>query len=275
MLESVLDRRSDLNPVAIVGDIHGCYFTLTEGLLPALGFNPDGTHPEGIRLVSVGDLHDRGGIFALENGDPSTSGAVNVLRWAMKWSALGVLDVVDSNHGKKLARKLITGERLDKDGEPFKHGLSDTLEDIDLQPDVTELSEAISSFLSSRPSVALYSGGPTGTIAVAHAAVHPSFLKEGVRSRREKDYCIYPREFEWYGSASVVVGHVVTDGPVYQRSARSDGEQAGPVIRIDTGAADGNGLTAYLSHEQRTITVPTDPRDLPDDARRWRNRFDV
>jgi hypothetical protein len=46
-------------PLDIVGDVHGEIETL-HTLLRQLGYSPDGTHPEGRRLVFVGDLVDRG-----------------------------------------------------------------------------------------------------------------------------------------------------------------------------------------------------------------------
>ena len=46
-------------PLDIVGDIHGEYDVLC-GLLEHLGYRPDGHHPEGRRLVFLGDLCDRG-----------------------------------------------------------------------------------------------------------------------------------------------------------------------------------------------------------------------
>jgi hypothetical protein len=46
-------------PLDIVGDVHGEIETL-HTLLRQLGYSPDGAHPEGRRLVFVGDLVDRG-----------------------------------------------------------------------------------------------------------------------------------------------------------------------------------------------------------------------
>lgn len=269
----ILDKRNENRKIVIVGDIHGCYYTLTEGLLPALGFDSDGNHPENLKLVSVGDLHDRGGIYGLQSPDVTDSGAVKTLRWALEWTKKGSLDVVDSNHGKKVSRKLITGERADSDGKLFGHGVSDTLKDIDLQPDAETLIPELIEFLQSRPSFARYSGGPTGEIIVAHAAVNHNFLNLEDLTRKEKDYCIFPREFIWKGSATVVVGHVVTEGVKRERYTRSDGSLAGEIIRIDTGAYDGGGLTAYFPETDTSITVPTDARDYPDETRRERNKF--
>lgn len=46
-------------PIDIIGDIHGEIDALTE-LLDRLGYDPEGHHPEGRRLVFIGDLIDRG-----------------------------------------------------------------------------------------------------------------------------------------------------------------------------------------------------------------------
>lgn len=46
-------------PVDIVGDLHGEIGALRQ-LMATLGYTPNGHHPEGRRLVFVGDLVDRG-----------------------------------------------------------------------------------------------------------------------------------------------------------------------------------------------------------------------
>jgi len=55
-------------PIDIVGDVHGHRQPL-ERLLDLLGYRPDGVHPDGRRLLFVGDLCDRGpdspGVFEL------------------------------------------------------------------------------------------------------------------------------------------------------------------------------------------------------------------
>ena len=43
----------------VVGDVHGQYDALQD-LLGKLNYGPDGSHPDGRRLVFVGDLIDRG-----------------------------------------------------------------------------------------------------------------------------------------------------------------------------------------------------------------------
>ncbi len=55
-------------PLDVVGDVHGHYAALLH-LLESLGYDADGRHPDGRRLVFVGDLVDRGedspGVFRL------------------------------------------------------------------------------------------------------------------------------------------------------------------------------------------------------------------
>src|SRR5262249_14523400 len=46
-------------PIDIGGDVHGEIQALND-LLARLGYEPDGRHPQGRRLVFVGDLGDRG-----------------------------------------------------------------------------------------------------------------------------------------------------------------------------------------------------------------------
>ena len=56
---SKLVRPIPEGPVDVVGDVHGEIEALND-LLAHLGYETDGRHPEGRRLVFVGDLIDRG-----------------------------------------------------------------------------------------------------------------------------------------------------------------------------------------------------------------------
>ena len=46
-------------PLDIIGDVHG-EFEVLQALLHHLGYHEYGVHPEGRKLVFVGDLCDRG-----------------------------------------------------------------------------------------------------------------------------------------------------------------------------------------------------------------------
>lgn len=80
-------------PLDIVGDIHGELPAL-EALLAHLGYSPEGEHPEGRRLVFVGDLCDRG---------PDSPGVIRRVQALVEsgrgWAVLG-------NHELNLLRAL-------------------------------------------------------------------------------------------------------------------------------------------------------------------------
>ncbi|MCP3934314.1 MAG: hypothetical protein GY708_02960, partial [Actinomycetia bacterium] len=56
------DRRDDVGPFDIIGDVHGCHEELIQ-LLAELGYDVSAdvvSHPAGRRVVFLGDLVDRG-----------------------------------------------------------------------------------------------------------------------------------------------------------------------------------------------------------------------
>ena len=253
------DLRRRTGDFAVIGDIHGCWFTLL-GLIEQLGGN-EGVVPTGLTLVSVGDLHDKGGIIGVYSVDgPSSSGAVNVLRWALTEHAAGRLEVVDSNHGRSLVRRITEGTPARRD----KHrSVEVTLADLQAQADRDEILPKVKDFLSNRPPFVRLSAGPTGELVVAHAAATERLLNADILRRGEYDYHLYTEEdFRWTGRQTVVTGHVTVPHPTRIAQAPVSGKPAGNVLRIDTGVDEGGGLTAYLPHLDEFVTVPTDPRDL-------------
>lgn len=74
--------RLDDGPIDVVGDVHG-HCQALERLLDVLGYDGDGRHPAGRRLVFVGDLCDRGpdspGVFELVMRAVGTNGAICIL----------------------------------------------------------------------------------------------------------------------------------------------------------------------------------------------------
>ncbi|HEV7283149.1 MAG TPA: metallophosphoesterase [Pirellulaceae bacterium] len=90
-------------PLDIVGDVHGELEPL-EDLRRRLGYREDGSHPEGRRLIFVGDLVDRG---------PDSPGVVRLVRgWIEAGHALAVV----GNHEFNLLR------RLDRQGNAWFYG---------------------------------------------------------------------------------------------------------------------------------------------------------
>ena len=108
-------RRGDRGPFGIIGDVHGCFDEL-HALMLKLGYKIDSRepyrvfHPDGRRLILVGDLVDRG---------PKTP---DVLRLVMDMVADGTAFCVTGNHDEKLKRAL-TGRDV-----KVNHGLAESLE---------------------------------------------------------------------------------------------------------------------------------------------------
>jgi hypothetical protein len=71
--------------IDVIGDIHG-EFSALKKLLAILGYNSEGVHPEGRRLVFIGDLVDRG---------PDSISVVELVRDLIR---NGVAQCVAGNH---------------------------------------------------------------------------------------------------------------------------------------------------------------------------------
>lgn len=117
-----MERREDRGPFDIIGDIHGCAGELGE-LLERLGYVPADNgaadelrHPEGRRVIFLGDLVDRG---------PDSAG---VLRRAMAMVASGQALCLPGNHDDKLLCKL-----RDRNLR-VAHGLAETLAQLEREP---------------------------------------------------------------------------------------------------------------------------------------------
>lgn len=241
------DLRHLRAPFAVIGDVHGCWYTL-QNLLDRLGPGADDL------LVSVGDLHDKGGQLHTTADGPEAAGSVRVLRWALESSAAGSLVVVDSNHGVALARRLTPGSL------PAKPSVEASAVELHAQPDADALVHAVRNFLHSRPSFVRLQGGPTGELVVAHAGVAERLFDARSLTVEEQRFSILAREFRWSGRATAIVGHMRSAEPLRIAARQADG---GALLRIDTGCGEPGGkLTAYLPNRDSFVSVAVDPRDL-------------
>ena len=235
------DRRTDHGPFDVIGDLHGCYSELTE-LLRRLGYDvaADGvtvTAPEGRRAVFLGDYGDRG---------PDTP---RVLKLVMAMAAAETAICLPGNHDVKLVRKL-KGRDVQ-----ITHGLSETLEQLELESD--EFRSQAGDFLDRLVSHVVLDDGK---LVVAHAGMKQAY--QGRSSRRVRDFALFgettgetdefglPVRIEWArdyrGDATVVYGHT----PV------ADPEWINHTINIDTGCVFGGRLTALRWPERELVSVP-------------------
>ncbi len=233
------DRRGEHGPFDIIGDIHGCRSEL-EALLGRLGYDVGAArHPEGRKVVFLGDLVDRG---------PDVPG---VLRIVMKMVEAGTALCVPGNHEMKLLRKL-RGRDVQ-----ITHGLAESLAQLESEP--PEFRTQVTDFIDKLVSHYVLDDG---RLVVAHAGMKESMQGRG--SGRVRDFALYgettgetndlglPVRYDWAreyrGRAMVVYGHTPVSEP----------EWLNGTINIDTGCVFGGRLTALRYPEKELVSVPAE-----------------
>jgi protein phosphatase len=233
------DRRDDLGPFDVIGDVHGCCDELEE-LLTELGYEDfDGAyrHPEGRKAVFVGDLVDRGPRI------------VDTVRLVRAMVGAGTALCVPGNHDIKLVRKL-KGRDVQ-----ITHGLDRSLAELDAVSE--EERGEIAAFLDKLVSHYVLD---RGELVVAHAGMKEEMQGRG--SGKVRDFALYgettgetdefglPVRWNWAaeyrGHAIVVYGHTPVPEP----------EWLNRTINIDTGCVFGGRLTALRYPEQELVSVP-------------------
>ncbi|KRC66379.1 polynucleotide kinase-phosphatase [Aeromicrobium sp. Root236] len=238
------DLRDQTGPFDVIGDVHGCRLELEE-LLAELGYDlvrddtgrpVDASHPDGRRVVFVGDLVDRG---------PDSPG---VLRLAMGMVRAGHALCVSGNHEAKLNRAL--GKR----SVTLSHGLERTMEQLAQEPE--EFVEDVRRFVDGL--IAHYVLDE-GNLVVAHAGLKESY--HGRASGRVRSFALYgdtsgetdeyglPVRYPWAedyrGKAMVLYGHT----PVPET------EWINNTLCLDTGCVFGGALTALRYPEREVVSV--------------------
>ena len=237
------NRQSDHGPFDIIGDIHGCFDELLD-LLGALGYefenagkvDCDASHPQGRRVVFVGDLVDRG---------PKTP---DVTRLVMNMVASGHALCVAGNHDVKLMRKLL-GKSVS-----MTHGLPESMQQ--LEGETEEFKQKLCKFLDGLISHYVFD---EGKLVVAHAGLKEAF--QGRSSARVRTFCLYgettgetdeyglPVRYNWAqdyrGRAAVVYGHTPVPEAVWLNNT----------ICLDTACVFGGKLTALRYPERELVEV--------------------
>ena len=252
-------------PFDIIGDVHGCFDELVELLgklgyefgvpalagnaldrpqaldstdaLPPEGGTPNLRHPQGRKLVFVGDLVDRG---------PKIP---QVLRLVMNAVASGAALCVPGNHDVKLMRKL-RGRDVQ-----IAHGLGESLAQLANEPE--DFRKRVAEFIDDLVSHYVLDDGK---LVVAHAGMKESMQGRGSGAVREfalfgettgeTDEFGLPVRYNWAaeyrGAAAVVYGHTPVPEP----------EWFNRTINIDTGCVFGGKLTALRYPEKELVSVP-------------------
>jgi protein phosphatase len=241
------DYRDDHGPFDVIGDIHGCRSEL-ESLLAELGYGierdeagrpADAHHPDGRRVIFLGDLVDRG---------PDSPG---VLRLAMGMVANGHALAIPGNHESKLVNAL-RGRKV-----TISHGLAETLEQLD--DETPEFRAEVENFCYDLVSHLVLDDG---NLVVAHAGLKESY--HGRASGRVRAFALYgdttgetdefglpvryPWATEYRGSAMVLYGHTPTTEAVWINNT----------MCLDTGCVFGGRLTALRYPEKTIVSVPAE-----------------
>ncbi|MDQ1293058.1 MAG: hypothetical protein QG608_939 [Actinomycetota bacterium] len=241
------DLRHETGPFDVIGDVHGC-LTELEQLLEKLGHRivrdqagraVDAAHPEGRRVVFLGDLVDRG---------PDSPG---VLRLAMGMVGAGRAFAVPGNHEAKLVRAL-RGRNVQ-----IRHGLAQTLEQLAAEP--KEFGEQVERFCDALVSHLVLDDG---RLVVAHAGLKQAY--QGRASGRVRSFALYgdttgetdeygmpvryPWAQEYRGTATVLYGHTPVPSP----------EWVNNTLCVDTGCVFGGRLTACRYPERELVSVPAE-----------------
>lgn len=235
------DRRHDTGPFDIVGDVHGCHTELV-ALLGELGYDTSVRpvrHPEGRRVVFLGDLVDRG---------PQV---VEVLDLAMAMVEAGTALCILGNHENKLGRAL-AGRNVQ-----VSHGLAESLAQLDTRP--PDHRARVAAFIDSLVSHYVLDGG---RLVVAHAGLPEryhgrtsgrvrSLALYGDTNGETDDYGLpvrYPWADDYQGRAAVVYGHTPVPAAGWVNNT----------ICLDTGAVFGGRLTALRWPERQLVSVPAE-----------------
>lgn len=233
------DRRAESGPFDVVGDIHGCDDELA-ALLAALGYADDGAHPDGRRLVFVGDLVDR--------GPKVVEAATRVMDLVDAGRAL----CVPGNHDDKLKRAL-SGRAV-----TVSHGLQESLDQIGALPEARRDAFA-ARWIAFQERLVSHLWLDGGALTVAHAGLPEAMI--GRASGAVRDFALYgattgektpeglPVRLDWAedyrGKSAVVYGHT----PVPEARWKNG------TCNVDTGCVFGGRLTALRWPEREIVSV--------------------
>jgi len=241
------DRGEERGPFDIVGDVHGCASELTK-LLGRLGYRRASRrkpfhHPEGRRVVLVGDLVDRG------------PGIVESAGVAMDMVAAGSALCVAGNHEMSLASCLLGKDPV------LSPGTRRSLQQIDGLPAAARrrFVKRFLEFVAALPSHLVLDGG---RLTVAHAGIKSEQIgRDSAEVRRfaahgdttgEVDLYGLPVRIKWAaayrGRPLVVYGHT----PVLAV------EWINNTVNIDTGCVYGGSLTALRYPERLVVRGPAE-----------------
>lgn len=234
------------NKFDMIGDVHGCYDELME-LVAKLGYEKRGQayfHPKGRRLISVGDVADKG---------PKNLSSLDF--WIDQVVHAGAF-WVHGNHCNKLYRYFL-GNKV-----RLSHGLENTVEELLKLPKEERIAFR-NRFMSCYESQCYYLLLDQRRLAIVHGGLREESM--GRFSNKIRAVCLYgettgnfeenerPERLDWAaeycGKTFVVYGHTVAAGPSILNNT----------VAIDQGCVYGGYLTALRYPEREFVQVRGKP----------------
>ncbi len=237
--------------VDIIGDVHGCYEEFV-ALIERLGYRQDGKdglfrHPEGRKLLSLGDITSRG------------PHSILMLQFFLRHLEAGIAEMVDSNHGWKIARWL-DGRRVTlAHGDEKVEAEFERYEREHGEKKAAELRRASRQLLLTAPShMMLMRDGKLAAVAV-HAGIRDEYI--GKKGAVIENFCRYG-DVAGIGADGRPVRRDWTQGRtsalpiVWGHDPRPEPERKNGAINIDQGCVFGGALTALRFPEDELVSVP-------------------
>ncbi|WP_102347315.1 bis(5'-nucleosyl)-tetraphosphatase PrpE [Bacillus sp. Marseille-P3661] len=239
----------------IIGDIHGCYeeFVALTNTLGYKWMNGTPIHPQGRKLVFVGDLTDRG---------PESIKVMELVYTLVIEKKQAYY--TPGNHCDKLYRYFL-GRNVQ-----IKHGLETTVAEYEGLTS-KEQAKVQSHFMKLFEKAPLYLQLDEGNLVVAHAGIKHDYI--GKSSKKVKTFVLYgditgetnpdgtPVRRDWaknyFGESWIIYGHTPVEHP----------RKINKTWNIDTGCVFGGSLTALRYPEMETISVPSTMPKVPEKFR--------
>ncbi|MEL3961498.1 metallophosphoesterase [Lysinibacillus endophyticus] len=234
--------------IDFIGDIHACYDEFIE-LLDKLGYQLNNglyIHPDGRKIVSLGDVMSRG---------PQS---IKCMEFFLNHVNAGLAYMIDSNHGWKIARWLMGRKVKLSHGDENVEEEFREFEKLEGNKETEKLKEEIKELLLNAPSHYIFTVDGEARVVCTHAGIRDDFI--GKENDRIKNFCRYgdvagmdekgkPIRKEWYkehkGDLLIIWGHDPKREPLIVNNT----------INIDQGVVFGGKLTCYRYPEEEFVFV--------------------
>ncbi|WP_028776440.1 polynucleotide kinase-phosphatase [Shimazuella kribbensis] len=246
----------------IIGDIHGCFDEFMD-LLVRLGYEKNEedfyVHPQGRKIVSLGDVMSRG---------PKS---LDTMEFFYRHIQAGLAYMIDSNHGWKIARWLDGRKVKMQHGDEKLAAEFEQFEAVHGEEKARDKKEAYRQMLLKAPSHYVLQKNDIPVAVVVHAGIKDEFI--GKHDQVISDFCRYgevegfdkqgkPMRKDWFqqhqNSQLIIWGHDPKPQAIFIKNT----------VNIDQGVVFGGNLTAFRFPEKEFVQVPAqqdyaDAKDNP------------